>query len=114
MLLILAVVAGAAGYLIGADDRPRPGPVTTGSPSAAIVGRVQEVSGDRLRITTESGDIESAILSPSTRVEALRPARLSELRAGDWLNVGAIPHAQTIFAITGIVVIPDAVLEATP
>jgi hypothetical protein len=39
-------------------------------------------------------------------VEAQRPAAFGALRPGDLVNIGGVRHAQTIFAITGVVVIP--------
>jgi hypothetical protein len=62
-------------------------------------------------LTAESGTLELR-LGPELAVEALRPTSFDRIAAGDWLNGGAIAHAQTLFALVGIVVIPPSQLES--
>ena len=46
-------------------------------------------------------------LAPSTRVEVLRPARPSDVRAGDWLAVVGIPNEVRNFSVHAFVAIPQ-------
>jgi len=109
LVLSVALVAAAAGYFT-ADTTPsrsaRPAP----PPPFVLRGVVQDLSGDSLRLSTDSGNL-TLKLGLQTPVEALQPAVRSTIRPGDWLNVGAGPHAQTLFFITGIVLIPAELLE---
>jgi hypothetical protein len=91
LLLLAAFAALAAGYLTGPD--------------------IQSVSNDSLRISTGDGSL-TLKLDGTTAYEALRPAGRSAIRTGDWANVGTTPHMQTLFVISGIVLIPQALLES--
>jgi hypothetical protein len=37
----------------------------------------------------------------------MRPVALSAIRPGDWLNAGGVVHPQTVFALTGLVLLPQ-------
>jgi hypothetical protein len=105
----VALAAAAAGYLSEGGDS---GPSQLRAADEPFVrGVVQSVSSDRLLLATESGTVEFR-LGRDVLVEALRPAAVQALTIGDWVNGGAINHAQTLFALVGLVVIPPAQLEA--
>ena len=83
-------------------------------PAATTVsGIVEALDADSIRLGTDAGP-KTLKLSDEAVFEALRPAALTSISAGDWLNVGVMPHAQTVFAIVGLVVIPASILEAPP
>ncbi len=83
------------------------------SSETTIGGVIRALTADGVRLTTDTGE-RTLRLSDETRFEALRPATLASIRAGDWVNVGVLPHPRTIFAIVGVIVIPSAILEAPP
>jgi len=105
------VISAAAGYLTGEQDSVLLPPAATPAAQTDIVrGTVQSLEGATLTLSTEAGPT-SVILAPDAVLEALRPTTLSAVRAGDWLNAGAVPHQQTLLALTGIVIIPPSVLR---
>jgi len=110
LVIVIALASGAIGYLTAGSGDPTP------PPAAAVErpflrGVLQSLSGDRLIISTESGPVELR-LAANAPIETLRPATIDRLSAGDWLNAGAVGHAQTLFALVGIVVIAPAQLES--
>ena len=103
-------MAGLGGYFSAGAGTSTSAPAAAPEPSFTR-GVVQSVSADRLTLTTESGPLELR-LGADAPVEALRPTTFGRIAAGDWLNGGAIAHAQTLFALVGIVVIPPSQLES--
>jgi hypothetical protein len=110
-LLIIALIAGAAGYF-SKDPGTKPIPALQPAPDReqAVRGVLRSVSGDQITVGTESGQTFTFRLQPNAPIEQLAPASVAELRPGDWLNGGAIPHAQTVLALLGLVVLPDPVV----
>ena len=109
-LIVVAALALAAGYLTRND---KPGmldvaPRTTGAET--IRGVVQSVTPDSITVLTEGGPVTLKVTSSTPR-EAIQAAGTDALRAGDWVNAGGVPHAQTIFALTALVIIPADNLE---
>ena len=109
-LLVLGVVAGLAGYLSVGDSSTATPPAAVDSPSITR-GIVQSSTASSLTLTTPGGPRTFAVPSDAT-VEALRPIEVPAVRAGDWLNAGAVPNAQTLFALTGLIVIPENLVQA--
>ncbi len=106
----LALAAGIAGYFsIGSGPKPRA--VAPPVQPAFVRGVVQSVASDRLTLTTDSGPLELR-LAPDAAFEALRATSFGSIAVGDWINGGAIANAQTLFALSGIVVIPPSQLGA--
>jgi hypothetical protein len=103
--VVLALVAGALGYAT-AGDGAASSRFDTGEPVTAPYTRgvVQSVNGDTLTLTTSEGPLTLKLV-PSAPIEALRPVAPSTLTAGDWLNGGAMPHQQTLLALTAMVAI---------
>lgn len=110
-LLVVALVAGAAGYLTASPGtEPVPALAPRPSDTPTLRGRVESTSGDEVSIVTDAGARLSFRLGPSAPVESLAPISVADLKQGDWINGGAIPHPQTVFALTGLVVVPQPVL----
>ena len=110
-IVAVGVISAAAGYLTGEQDSVLLPPAATPAAQTDIVrGTVQALEGGALTLSTEAGPT-SVILAPDAVLEALRPTTLGVVRAGDWLNAGAVPHQQTLLALTGIVIIPPSVLR---
>lgn len=110
-LVLIALVAGAAGY---ATANPGTEPVPALTPrlgeAQALRGRIESVSGDEIAIVSDAGGTVRFRLAAGAPVETLAGFSLAEVKQGDWINGGAIPHPQTVFALTGLVVVPDPVL----
>jgi hypothetical protein len=110
-ILIVALIAGAAGYF-SKDPGTKPIPALQPLPDReqAVRGVIRSVSGDQITVGTESGQAFTFRFPSDAPIEQLVPASMAELRPGDWLNGGAIPHAQTVLALLGLVVVPDPVV----
>jgi hypothetical protein len=110
LVATLVLAAAIAGYFsVGSADKP---PVAGQMPQSPFVrGVIQDVASGHLTLSTENGPVELRLAS-NAPVEALRPISVDRLTVGDWLNGGAIGHAQTLFALVGLIVIPPAQLES--
>ena len=110
-LIVIAIVFGGAGYAL---KDPGQQPVPELPPADVRVtgarGVIQSVGNGQIAIVTEDGATLKYQLSSSATVEILRPITFEALQAGDWLNGGAVPHAQSLFALEGLVLIPDPVV----
>jgi hypothetical protein len=110
-LLVVALVFGAIGYSTKkADQQPIPALPPAEAEIAGARGVIQSVANGQIVLTTDGGATLAYQLSPDASVELLRPIPSTAVNIGDWLNGGAIPHAQTLFALTGLVLIPDPVV----
>lgn len=49
--------------------------------------------------------------APDASVEVLESAALEEIAIGDWLNGGAVPHAETLLVLLDLILIPDPVVS---
>jgi hypothetical protein len=110
-LLLVAAVSVAAGYATRSHDGTTVDIASSKSNTRVVRGVVQSVTADSITLQTDSGPVTLTI-SASTPKESIRAIALSEVKAGDWVNAGGVPHAQTIYALTALVVIPAANLEA--
>jgi hypothetical protein len=72
-----------------------------------LLGDVQQVDGSTLTLSTANG-ARTVTLGAGTRVEALLPAKLSDISVGDYLTVGGIPNQVNSFAVKLVVDIPAA------
>jgi hypothetical protein len=111
-MLALALAAGLAGYLT-ADRGERRSGFLVDAPPKYVRGVVQSVDAGGIVLTTEGGALQMRI-APGAPVEVLGPITpgFAGIAAGEWLNGGAIFHAQTQFALVGVVVIPTSQLES--
>ncbi len=109
-LLVIALVFGGIGYASKqADQQPVPDlPATDQRPEGAR-GVLHSAGNGQIAITTDDGATLTYQLSPNAAVEVLSPTTPANINVGDWLNGGAIPHAQTLFALVGLILIPDPV-----
>ena len=110
-IVAVGAVSAGAGYLTGGQGGVSPPPAATPAARTDIVrGTVQSLEGATLTLSTEAGPTSVAV-APDAVLEALRPTTLGAVRPGDWLNAGAVPHQQTLLALSGIVIIPPSVLR---
>ena len=106
LLVLAAISAGIAGYAFGGSDGASGLHDAGVQEVPAVKGVIQSVSTGAVTIATADGD-RTLRFAQSLTVEALRPTTLTTVRPGDWVNAGAVPHAQTLFALTGLVIIPE-------
>jgi hypothetical protein len=110
-LLVIALIAGAAGYVSKKAERaPVPPLAVEEREPGGVRGSLQSVNGDEITVITAEGESVKLRLQPDAKVEVLAPITVAELQTGDWVNGGAIPHPDTVLALVGLVVIPDPVL----
>ena len=107
VVIVVALVAGGAGYLTAGERNPAD---KQKSQSLTIRGTVQTLTGDELTMATADG-VASVRLASGAKIETLRPSRLDQVVRGDWVNAGAVGHAQTLFALTALIVIPESLVE---
>ena len=111
---VLLLVGGAAGYLTAPEGGLRLPAPEKADPAANVVhGAVQVSSATGLSLSTATGPLDLE-LSPQTAFERLAPVTVAAIRPGDWLNVGAVPNRQTLFAITGLTLIAAERLKERP
>ena len=106
LVLFIGLGALALGYVTAGSGAAPPSTALPEAPTAPLRGVVQSVSGDSLTLSLDGGT-RSLRLTPSTQVEALRPASVDAILPGDWINAGALPHGQTVFALAGLVLLPQ-------
>jgi hypothetical protein len=109
-LVLIGMVSAGAGYATrGESDHslevPEPRPSVE-----YVKGVVQSVGPDSITILTESGPA-TIRLSSSTPREGLAAGKLADVRPGDWVSAGGVGHAQTLYALTALVVIPAENVE---
>jgi hypothetical protein len=111
-LLIIALIAGTAGYVNKkAEHAPVPPLAAQETGPGGVRGSIQAVTGDEITIVAADGDTSKLRLLPDAQIEVLTPITAEQLEPGDWVNGGAIPHAASVLALTGLVLIPDPVLQ---
>jgi len=105
---LLGAAAVVIGYATAPSSKQIVPAATARAPSPALVyGTVQSRDNSVLRLTTPAGPRDLKVTA-GTVFERLEPATLVGMSVGDWINVGAVPNKQTLFAMTGVVVIsPD-------
>jgi hypothetical protein len=110
-LIVIALVFGGIGYATKqADQKPVPPLPQEEARVEGARGVVQSASGGQLALTMEDGSTRTYQLSPNATIEVLRATNPASVNVGDWLNGGAVLHAQSLFALTGLVLIPDPVV----
>jgi hypothetical protein len=113
--LIAVALVGAlfllAGLLTAGDGKPAELPADRSETSRFVRGTVDSIAGDRLVLATDAGPV-SATLTSDTVYESLKTAPLASVQAGETVNVGSVPHSQTLLVVVGVVVIPPALVEA--
>jgi hypothetical protein len=111
-LVLIALIAGVVGYVSkGTQTAPIPPLAAEPARATGVLGNVQSFSNDELTIVANDGTAKSFNLPGESTVERLMPISRQELAIGDWINGGAIPHADTKLALVGLVLISDPVLS---
>jgi hypothetical protein len=111
-LAVIALIAGAAGYVAKKPDRaPVPPLAAEDAGPGGVRGSVQSLTGSDLTVVSSSGETLKLRLAADAGVEVMGPIAVADLKPGDWVNGGAIPHADTVLFLVGLVLIPDPVLR---
>jgi hypothetical protein len=106
----LFVIAAAVGYLTAPEER-HPQSSVEAAVSPGVRGSIQSLNGNNLTLLTDAGP-QQFTLTPDATIEVSRPTTASTIATGEWLNVGAIPNGQTLFAIIGLTLIPQAMQQS--
>ena len=110
-LILLGAVATFAGYYSVGGAKEGPTRTAASTAPLPVRGVVQSLTSDSITLSNDAG-VSTLRLTASTQVETLRPTSLDAVSPGDWVNAGAVPHRQTLLALTGLVVLPDGTYEA--
>src|SRR5262245_118247 len=78
------------------------------APTVRIRGEATKVEGDMLSVKDRSGQALSVKLAPNYRVTELRKAPLSEITAGKYIGVTAMPQKDGTLRAIAILIFPDA------
>ncbi len=110
-LLLAALLSGGLGYATASPARHDSFKAAAASPEPVFVrGTVQGSTNDRLTLLVD-GAPRDLTLRPDVRVEIQRPASITDVTPGAWVNAAAVPHQQTIFALTGLVLLPAGTFQ---
>jgi len=109
VFISLALTGLVIGYATGGGEASSSLPSAPAASQTYLRGAVQSVDNDQVTLTTDAGT-RTLKLAPSVAVETLKPIDAASIARGDWLNGGAVRNSQTVFAITSLVVIRQALL----
>jgi hypothetical protein len=109
-LVVIALVFGAIGYATTKTETASIPPLAAADPDVpAAQGEIASISANQITLVTETGAQLDYALAPDATVEVLEPTNLAAIQLGDWLNGGAIPHADTLLALVRLILLPDPV-----
>jgi hypothetical protein len=97
--------AGAAAALVLALAAPA---AAETAPTMRIRGEVTAIDADRLTVKDRGGQALAVKLAPNFRVTELRKAELSEIVAGKYIGVTALPATDGALRAVAIHIFPDA------
>jgi hypothetical protein len=78
------------------------------APTVRIRGEATKIEGDMLSVKDRSGAAYTVKLAPNYRVTELRKAELSEITAGKYIGVTAMPQKDGTLKAIAIHIFPDA------
>jgi hypothetical protein len=94
-LVLMAVGFGEVGVARAQGGDPGQNPGQEGAPAMAmgsargVRGTVTAVSGDKVTVKTEAGEIYTVVLTPNTRVmKGREPAKAADVKVGDGIGAG--------------------------
>ena len=109
--VILLLIGLVIGYVTGGGEEAASFPAAAPVKQSFVRGTVQSINGNEFTLSTDAG-AKSLTLAANAPVETLRPVEASTIAKGDWVNGGAVRNAQTVFALTQLVLIRQAQLGA--
>lgn len=111
-LVVIALIAGATGYVTeGTQTEPLTPLAPPEGQATGVMGAVLSFSNDQLVVVGSDGTQTTFDLPGESTIERLMTISRDDLKIGDWINGGGIPHADTILALVGLVLISDPVLH---
>lgn len=99
-----AAVAVAAAFVVASLSTA----AAESAPTMRIRGEATKVEGDMLSVKDRSGQALTVKLAPNFRVTELRKADLSEIAAGKYIGVTAMPQKDGTLKAIAIHIFPDA------
>jgi len=109
-LVLVAMAAIAVGYFTRSHTQVILKAEMPATSIEIVRGVVQAVGPDSITLLTDAGVVTLKV-GLSTPREAVQRTDIAGVKVGDWVNAGGVPHAQTLYALTAIVVIPASNLE---
>ncbi len=108
--MTLAVFFAVLGFVTKSPDAaPIPPLEQRDLGPSAIVGEIVALEGGHVTLVTEQGQRHELTLAGDVTVELLERIALADIAVGDWLNGGAIAHAQTVLALVNLILISEPV-----
>ena len=101
MPLILAFLIAFAVMPALADD-------ANPAPASRLRGTIEQVSGDAMGILTRDGRHELVVITPDTKINALRLLAIGDVKAGDFVGIAAIKASGGHLKALDVVVFPEA------
>jgi hypothetical protein len=83
-------------------------PSADASPTIRLRGNLTAVSASSITMTTRDGETVELALAPDLAVSEVRPIELSEIRAGSFIGVGAVPQADGSQRAVAVTVFPES------
>jgi len=102
--LAASVCALAVMGTIAAAQTSAPG----ASPTIRLRGSLTAVSGSSITMKTRDGETVDLALAPDVAVSEVWPIELSEIRAGSFVGVGAVPQADGSQRAVAVTVFPES------
>lgn len=115
LVALTFVVTLVLGWQVADESDPEPRRVFQGdtllddAPPADLAGIVSDVEGDRVQVRVDEMLVPVRV-GPDALIQRLTPIAPAEVRAGEWVIVGAIDDNSLTFVLQAVVVAgPDEV-----
>ena len=103
LALVCTVVAGGAAIWLGAA----PPLAADEAAPYRLRGSLDAVEGDRLTIATREGETRDVALQDETRIVVVKPARLEDIKKGDYVGLTSIDSGGRRIAISAHIFAED-------
>jgi hypothetical protein len=106
-LAALAAVAVASAQT-SAPALPASAHAADASPLVRVRGNLTAVSASSITVKTRDGETVEMALAPDVAISEVHPIELSEIRAGSFVGVGAVPQADGSQRAVAVTVFPES------
>jgi hypothetical protein len=108
LALAAALAAFAAMAQTSAPAAPAASQAAEASPVVRLRGELTAVSATSIAMKTRDGETVELVLAPDAVISEVRPIELSEIRAGSFVGVGAVPQADGSQRAVAVTVFPES------
>jgi hypothetical protein len=109
MKILLALAAALAAFAAMAQtSAPAASQAAEASPVVRLRGELTAVSATSIAMKTRDGETVELVLAPDAVISEVRPIELSEIRAGSFVGVGAVPQADGSQRAVAVTVFPES------